>query len=307
MTSMISSSTSRGNHSFSLSPLKTTVISTGAIVTTWYILDPTDLIQKIGTTALGALVLQANSWVPYLRRQLELMAIGGRELQHWKQSYASFMNLKIANQLGQPNVNYSDYLNKQYENGKKWDTAENYRLSVRPGAIKLIHEIVAKHIIEGSQILEIGSNKLDDQGFSVLGRLLPEKHLENLTYSDYIHSTVQEEAKKVKKTKSAYKLLDLRNPDEASHNSQDCLMALNVVDVISRKHLRKITAGASKLLKNQGRVILLADRPLEMAPQFAELSRSEDFVFPWTVSFKGKATIIKRGKGDSHGCDKKNS
>ena len=277
-------------------PLSTAILSS-AIVVSWYMIDPTNLLEKIALIAFLALVREKDNWFPYLKRKVDVNLIGKRELQAWKESFDSFKNSKVAKDLGKINLNYSDWSNKQHEDGQRWDTAEEFRAPVRSAAAKVINDIFSKHIALPSKILEIGSNELDSRGCSCIARLLPKDYLDDLTYSDYIPAVVKREISKASKIKRNYIHLDLRQPNPEFFDSQNCLVAINVADVISRHDLSKIAKGAYQLLKKEGKFVILADRPIESTPLFGKFGGT-DFVFPWTedVSGNAAATLIKGAK-----------
>ncbi len=278
---------SRRFHNFTSPSLQTTAIAACVGLTLWYILDPKDSLKKIGVVVCVALASQTHTWIPYLKRQRTLIGFGKNELLDWESSYQSFIRLKRAKNLGKPNVNYSDFTNLEREQGAQWDTGEEFRAPLEKGAANLI-----KQIVLGSNILEIGSNVLDNKGLSYLARLLPKDLLKNLTYSDYIPSGVKRERCKTQRT---YKCIDIRNPAKNLFYSHDCLVAINVADVLSRHDLPAMANGAHQLLKNGGLAIILADRPIMTIPLFSKFSHADDFVFPWIdeASFYAKSKILK--------------
>lgn len=262
---------------------ETTAIA-AATFTLWYIIDPANIPVKIATVAFGALAVHANNWLGCTQRQSELNTLG-KELYQWEALYQSFPFSK------EPEL-YSDVSNKKYERGEdRWNTAKEQRQPVQEAAKNVIQELGFRYIKSGSKILEIGSNVLDNKGLSVLGRLLPITHLNYLTYSDYIPLVVKSEFKKSHK----YKLLDIRNPSPSFLNSQDVLMAMNVLDVLAHHDLAKTAAGTHQILKKEGLAIILADRPIAITALNDKFSDASDFAFPWTedVSLDQNATLLK--------------
>lgn len=282
------------NPLFYSSSTKGTILTAGIALATWYYCDPTTLIAKIGIVFLGALALESNTLIPHLQRQAEITAIGTQELKKWEAFLAIFKKSNVEKELGKPNVNYSDFSNKVHEDGKQWNTAEEYRSSIQEGSKQVLKNIVEKHIPQNSKILEIGSNALDKNGNSYLARLLPQERLKNSTYSDYISSVVSQEAPKTKRT---YKWIDIRNPEQTLSNSQDCLIAINVADVISRHDFPRFAMGAYQLLKDEGHMVILADRPIEPTPLFAKFSKEAEFAFPWIEKFNALNTNASLLKG----------
>ncbi len=223
-----------------------------------------------------ALRVQGSS--SFVDRQSQLRAIGKKELKLWEAALEKFSRSKTAHALREPRANYSDYRHFRMETISEWDTAVEERVQVQAASMKLVHALCARYFSRTSQILEIGSNLLDENGLSYLAFLLPQQLQQNLSYSDYIPSVVEEEAPK---TRRPFHCVDLRSPDPSLFESQDGLIAINVADVISRHELGQFASGAHQLLRSGGHCLILADRPIDLIPLLAKFSQAESCVFPY--------------------------
>lgn len=261
------------------------IAGAGLLLANIYASDSYSLLEKVGLTAASALAVSIDMWMPCLAHQARLRWLRFVCLERWKTHLSTFTNDKKVKDLAFVDKKYSDFENDRFETGKhKWGTAEEHRGLVVSSAANLVTDIFSKHVIKRSKILEIGSNELNSQGLSHLARLLPNDYRINLAYSDYVQKVVDAE---VRNTSKRYRCVDIRNPPLDLFESQDCLAAINVADVIGYDDLSKMAAGASKLVKSKGTVIFLADRPLESYALYDRFSKPDQFVFPWTVSSLG--------------------
>lgn len=117
-------------------------------------------------------------------------------------------------------------------------------------------------------------------------------------YSDYnsrivdqVNDNLQEESEawqwdlpvqKREGYENKYVLLDIKNPEKIlTDQPRDVLVAINVFDVMARTDLSIAAQGACNLLKDRGRILILADRPIECRPVFGQFNDPDEFVIPW--------------------------
>lgn len=149
---------------------------------------------------------------------------------------------------------------------------------IEPAATKVVADIFARHTAKGST-LELGSNLLDENGNSYLARLLPKEHTSHLIYSDYLPNVAKNESKK---TKRPYLCLDATRLHETlPAASKTNVVALNVIDTISRKRLENVVKGIHHVLKENGTMIILCDLPFDQNPLIEKFSTADNFVFPY--------------------------
>ncbi len=276
--------------SFDISFLKGTLLAGGTTYLLWQILAPESWVEKIGLLAFDLIALLALYKCSCKRPEREK-----NELEKWEDLFQTFTSSDQFSELGQSGLDYTDFWNRSFESGERsWDTGDAQRKPLHAASVKVIKFIASSYIPKGSKILELGSNILDHQGLSYLARLLPSDHLPNLSYSDYLRPVVDRESLK---TTRSYRHLDIRNPAQDLFESQNCIVAINVADVLSRRDLVQMARGCNQLLKSGGCALIMADRLIDPIPLFAKFSQSEDFIFPWVEATTNGSGQVRHLKG----------
>jgi hypothetical protein len=146
-----------------------------------------------------------------------------------------------------------------------------------PAAKKCINELFQKHAIKGS-IVELGSNILEE-GQSYLTKLLDDKYLTDLTFSDDSKETVRLESLK---TRKKYIYLDATTMEETLPvASCSNIVGINVLDTIPRDKLQDVVNGAYKALKDNGKMVVLADLLFDQEPLLKKYFAEDNLIFPY--------------------------
>lgn len=147
-----------------------------------------------------------------------------------------------------------------------------------PASIELTEEIFDQYALKGP-ILELGSNLLNEKGESYLAQLLPAEHQKALSYSDYLPEVVKNESAKTKRSYLCLNATKLRKTLLPA--SQTNIVALNVIDTISRDKLARVVKGLHHSLKEGGRIVILSDLPFDQDPIFEKFSTEDNLVLPY--------------------------
>ena len=170
------------------------------------------------------------------------------------------------------------YAQKTQDDSAGYSGARKLLSVVEPAAAKVVTGVFTRYAAKGPT-LELGSNILNESGDSYFARLVPKKNLRDLSYSDYLPGIVEKESKK---TNRPYICLDATRLHETlPAASKTNVVALNVIDTISRDKLDDVFKGVHHVLKENGNMIILCDLPFEQTPLIDKFSTDDNLVFPY--------------------------
>jgi len=218
-------------------------------------------------------------------RGMELGRACYRAYQHQRTLYEIKRELETWEQLRDL------YVQKPQDDSTEYGRTREMLSVIEPAATKVVTDVFTRYAARGST-LELGSNILNENGDSYFARLVSKKNLRDLSYSDYLPNVVKKESRK---TQRSYRCLDATKLYETlPAASQTNVVALNVIDTISRDKLDSVVKGIHHVLRESGNMIILCDLPFDQTPLVDKFSTENNLVFPYLDGTNLGIKIIPR-------------
>lgn len=179
-----------------------------------------------------------------------------------------------------------------------WSDERKDKRVFKPTTQRIIADLFKKYVKEEAVILEVGANRLDDEGESTLSEMIPAEYKTKYVYSDCYKRVAQTQKLKTKRKYLHLNAAKLsRQLRDSQEGSQDAIVSLNVLVVINRSNFFKIAQEAYESLNPGGIFMILSDN----APQPSSVMDCEPglIAIPWKAStsfgeIKPKVTIGSR-------------
>lgn len=203
------------------------------------------------------------------------------EIDRWEQSLSAFNQKRSDSLQASARCNYKSLRARSTDHVEK-------------AAKKVMQTLFTKYIQKG-KILEIGANELIHANKSYLCKLAPEQMQKDFVFSDiFIPESLSRNQRKKYRQIDITKISSNLKKDETFSN----IVALSVIDTISRTQLPKVAEELSSALKLGGRVIVLSDLLFDQGPFAEKHSEGDKLVIPVADSntLGGKVISIEKLK-----------